>query len=590
MTKLLKNFKPYLGVIIVIIFLTIGQVRATLELPNQMSEIVDVGIVQKGITNPVTQGAGTAATQLSYILNKGALMLLITVLYMICAVAAGYLASKVSAGVARDLRAKVFSRVEAFSLADIDKFSIASLIIRSTNDIAQVQQMSFMLLRIALIAPFMAIGAILMTLKADGQLTWIIGVAIPLLAILVGITARFAMPLFRSVQKKSDRLNQVAREGLTGVRVIRAFNRQDLQRERFNATNTELTATTLRVNKLMTTILPIMMFIIQAVSVAIIWFGAKLIDTGGLQIGSLMAFLQYAMQILTAVMMLSMILIMLPRASVSAERINEVLETDPTIFDPENPRIPGNDAKVEFKDVSYAFKGADEPALSNISFTATAGTTTAIIGSTGAGKSTLINLIERLYQATSGTITVNDVPVGDVSQEELHNRLGYAPQTAVLFSGTIADNLLIGNENATEEDMWTALEVAQAKAFVEELPEKLDSYVSQGGKNFSGGQKQRLAIARAIIRKPDVYLFDDTFSALDLTTDAKLRAALEPITKEAVVIMVAQRISTITHADQIIVIDEGRIAGVGTHEELLATNEVYQEIAHSQLSEEEMSR
>lgn len=590
MTKLLKNFKPYIGVIIVIIFLTIGQVRATLELPNQMSEIVDVGIVQKGITNPVTQGAGTAATQLSYILNKGALMLLITVLYMICAVAAGYLASKVSAGVARDLRAKVFSRVEAFSLADIDKFSIASLIIRSTNDIAQVQQMSFMLLRIALIAPFMAIGAILMTLKADGQLTWIIGVAIPLLAVLVGITARFAMPLFRSVQKKSDRLNQVAREGLTGVRVIRAFNRQDLQRERFNATNTELTATTLRVNKLMTTILPIMMFIIQAVSVAIIWFGAKLIDTGGLQIGSLMAFLQYAMQILTAVMMLSMILIMLPRASVSAERINEVLETDPTIFDPENPRIPGNDAKVEFKDVSFAFEGADEPALSNISFTATAGTTTAIIGSTGAGKSTLINLIERLYQATSGTITVNDVPVGDVSQEELHNRLGYAPQTAVLFSGTIADNLLIGNENATEEDMWTALEVAQAKAFVEELPEKLDSYVSQGGKNFSGGQKQRLAIARAIIRKPDVYLFDDTFSALDLTTDAKLRAALEPITKEAVVIMVAQRISTITHADQIIVIDEGRIAGVGTHEELLATNEVYQEIAHSQLSEEEMSR
>lgn len=589
MSKIFKNFKPYWIFVVLILFLTIGQVMGTLELPNQMSDIVDIGIVAKGISDPATQGAGNASTQMNYILQKGLLMLLISAGTVLLSMCAGYLASRTSAGIARDLREKVFARVEAFSLGDVDKFSIASLIIRSTNDIAQVQQMSFMMMRIALIAPLTAVGAIYMALKTDAKLAWIIAVAIPILAIIITGVARYAMPLFRNVQRKQDGLNQVAREGLTGVRVIRAFNRQNTQRMRFEEANESLTQNTLKVNNIMVTLMPIMMLIVQLVSIAIIWWGAHYIDAGSLQIGSMMAFLQYAMQLMTSVMMLSMIFIMLPRAGVSAERVDEILATKPSITNPENPCPMNNEASIEFDNVSFKFAGADESALCNISFTAQAGTTTAIIGSTGSGKSTLLALIERLYQPNAGTIKVNGCSLENVDEQNLREHIGYAPQKALLFSGTIAENLRVGKADATEQDMWDALEIAQAKSFVEALPQKLESEVSQGGKNFSGGQKQRLAIARALIKKPAIFLFDDTFSALDLATDAKLRKALEPLTKSSVVLTVAQRISTITHADQILVIDQGRLVGKGTHNELLATNKVYQDIARSQLSEEELS-
>lgn len=589
MSKVFKNFKPYLPLVLIIIVLTVGQVMGTLELPNQMSDIVDIGIVAKGITDPATQGSGSSATQMTYILNKGLLMLLVSGVTVAFSIGAGYLASRISAGIARDLRSKVFSRVEAFSLGDIDKFSIASLIIRSTNDIAQVQQISFMLMRIALIAPLMAIGAIYMALKTDAKLAWIIAVAIPLLAIIISLVARYAMPLFRNVQKKQDALNQVAREGLTGVRVIRAFNRQPTQRLRFEKANNDLTNNALRVNNIMVTLMPIMMLIVQLVSIAIIWWGAQYINSNSLQIGSMMAFLQYAMQLMTSVMMLSMIFIMLPRAGVSAERVDEVLQTAPSITSPDRPCSLSGSASVKFDDVSFKFEGAEEPALCNISFEAKAGTTTAIIGSTGSGKSTLLALIEHLYRPSKGEIFVNGCALETADEIDLRDRIGYTPQKALLFSGTIAENLRIGKPDASENEMWQALKIAQAYDFVSALPDKLDSEVSQGGKNFSGGQKQRLAIARAVIRKPDIYLFDDAFSALDLTTDAKLRHALSAITGNSVVITVAQRISTITHADQILVIDDGRIVGVGTHEELLANNVVYQDIARSQLSEEELS-
>lgn len=588
MTKILKYFKPYTSWITVIFLLTIGQVTAVLELPKMMSNIVDIGIIGKGIADPLLRGTATSSTQLNYILSHGALMLLVAAISMLCSVSAGYGASRVSAGVARDLREKVFTKVEAFSLADIDKFSIASLIIRSTNDIAQVQQITFMLLRIALVAPLTAIGAIFMSYRTDAGLSWILGVAVPILVGVIAGMGIYAMPLFRRVQKQADALNLVAREGLTGVRVIRAFNRVSTQAERFDEANTDLTGTTLKVNGIMVTLMPIISLIVQLVLVAIIWFGADLIAAGTGEIGGLMAFLQYAMNIMFSLMMLSMIFIMIPRASVSAERIAEVLVVEPSIAD--GPGCKTDDeASIKFEDVSFSFHGAEQPSLNNISFSAKAGTTTAIIGSTGSGKSTLINLVLRLYDPSTGKISISGCDAKDFVLEDLRALIGYTPQKALLFSGTIAENLLVGRENATEEDMWHALEIAQAKDFVSNLPEQLEAPVAQGGLNFSGGQKQRLAIARAIIARPRIYLFDDTFSALDMATDAKLRAALKPETRDSVVITVAQRISAVSQADQIIVLDDGRIVGLGTHEQLLAGNEVYREIAASQLSEEEMS-
>lgn len=585
MLKLFSFFKPYWKRFVVVVLLTLGQSVGTLSLPYLMSDIVDIGILKKGVT---TAGVvGTNATQFTYILKMGGWMLLLSAFTMACAVGAGYLASLNAASIARDLRSKVFKRVESFSQADMNKFGVPSLIIRSTNDIAQVQQMSFMVQRVALIAPLMAIGAVFMTIRTNAQLAWTIVAVIPILAVIVVLTARYALPLFRTVQKKQDKLNEVAREGLTGVRVIRAFTRQSSQRMRFQEANDDLTTLTLKVNNVLVTLMPIMTIVIQFLSVAIIWFGAKMIGGGSLQLGSLMAFLQYTTQLMMAVMMLSMIFIMLPRAGVSAERVDAVITTTPSIVSSSTPLPYTDKAPLIFDDVSFKFAGADEPTLCNISFTAEPGTTTAIIGSTGSGKSTILALTERLYDPSKGTITFDGVALKDADLYELRKRIGYTPQKAVLFSGTIADNLRMGKADASEDEMWEALRIAQAEDFVRALPDGLAARVAEGGGNFSGGQKQRLAIARALIRKPSLYLFDDSFSALDLKTDARLRAAMAPHVRDAIVVTVAQRISTINHADQILVVDEGRIVEKGTHKTLMQKSEVYRDIARSQLTAEE---
>lgn len=597
MIKLAKYLKPYtVLVILALVFVTV-QVTATLELPRQMSKIVNFGIVQRGVeglaSNPAVRAqiiAATDAHQLSYIVSRGGVMLLTALIGMLAAISAGYFASRVSAGVARDVRRDIFTTVESYSLAEFDKLSNSSLVVRSTSDVVQVQQMTFMLLRMALMSPMTAIGAIGMALTTDYSLAWIIAVTIPCLLILIGFTIRYAMPLFREIQVNTDHLNLVAREGLTGVRVIRAFGREETQQERFFDANTSLTDNALKVNKTMVTLMPLMGLLMQGTTVAIIWFGAHYIDAGTLQIGDMMAFLQYAMQILMSVLMLSFIFIMYPRASVSAERIHEVLSTTSSVKDSPTPEsIENVSPSVSFEDVSFSFENSEEAALCNITFNARAGTTTAIIGSTGSGKSTILNLITRLYDVTAGSIRVNGVDVRDISQHDLHDVIGYVPQQATLFSGTIAENLMLGNPDATDSDLTKALTTSQALTFVNDMPEGIDSVISQGGTNLSGGQKQRLAIARALVKRPRIYLFDDSFSALDLRTDAQLRKALAPEITDAVAIIVAQRVTSIIDADNIVVVDNGTIVGQGTHDELLASNEIYQEIAYSQMTEEELT-
>lgn len=568
--------------------LSVGQVASVLELPNLMSNIVDIGIVQKGIKDPALVSTGTDATQMRYILSTGAIMLLVTLTSVLLSLSAGNLASRISAGLARDLRAKIFERVESFSLSDINNFSIASLIIRSTNDIAQVQQISFMMMRIAIIAPLQAVGAFVMTLRTNVELSWILGVALPLLGVVIGVTAALATPLFRRQQEKTDRLNLVAREGLSGVRVIRAFNRSATQKERFAVANQDLTKTATKVNSIMVFLIPLMGLVVQVVLVLIIWFGAKLLGPGpdALQIGSLMAYLQYAMNVMFSLMMLSMFLIMLPRASVSAERIAEVLNTQPSITDGKT-KLDRPIHSLTFKNTTFCFPGAEEPSLQNIDFRAEKGSTTAIIGSTGSGKSTLVNLILRLYDPVLGDVLVNGTPLRKFEVESVRARIGYTPQKALLFSGSVADNLRVGKQDASEEEMWEALRIAQAESFIKDTPGQLEAEVAQGGTNFSGGQRQRLAIARAIISKPEVLLLDDTFSALDATTEANLRRDLAPLLKDAISVIISQKISSITSADQIIVLDQGEVVGLGTHDELIKTNSVYQEIARSQMFEME---
>ena len=619
--------------LLVLLFVGI-QVTCNLRLPKEMSDIVNVGIVQKGIpgnmqTDPavaaqVAEAMSVAPTsitanQRAYFIEKGALMLGITLLAGVAAVLAGYFASRVSAAVARDLRVDIFSKIEYFSLLEFDRFSTASLIIRSTNDIQQVQQMTFFILRLATMAPLTALGALYMSLHTDASLTWVLGVTLPLLFITIGILIYYGMPIFRSIQTKTDHLNLIAREGLTGVRVIRAFNRQPTQQARFTDANDDLTGATVKVNRMMVTMMPIMQLLMQFTTIAIIWFGSHHINDMTMRLGDMMAFLQYAAQILFSILMLSMIFVMYPRASVSAERINEVLETIPSIEDPpvvaSGAQDKGTKAEpeagvvqsvtaesgvgtvqsadtapsVEFKGVTFAFQGGEEAATCNISFATPTDTVTALIGSTGSGKSTILNLIVRLYDVTSGAVLVDGVDVRDISQHRLRESIGYVPQRAVLFNGTIAENIRFGKSDATDEEVWRALEIAQASDFVSALPDGIESHVAQGGVNLSGGQKQRLAIARAIVKKPRIYLFDDAFSALDLKTDAALREALKPELKNAVTLIVAQRISTIVDADQILVLDEGCVVGRGTHDELLATNRVYREIAQSQMTEEELA-
>ena len=529
--------------------------------------------------------------QTQYLLHTGAKMLLMTVLMMTAAISVGFLAAKVSAGIGLRLRNRVFRKVVSFSHAEVDQFSTASLITRSTNDIQQVQRGCVMLLRMVCYAPILGIGGIVKVVHTRTGMGWIIVVAVLLLFILIGILVKIAMPKFKLMQTLVDRLNLVSREILTGIPVIRAFSRERYEEKRFDKANRELMSTQLFTNRVMTFMMPAMMLIMNGITVGILWFGAKGIDLGNLQIGDMMAFISYSMQIVMSFLMLTMISVILPRAGVAAERIEEVLHTEPMITDAGQVRdeqLLGN-GEVTFENVSFRYPGAKEDALSEISFVAKPGQTTAIIGSTGCGKSTLLHLIPRFYDVTGGRITIDGIDIRELSQKKLRSQIGFVPQKGVLFSGTIASNLTCaGEDEVSDEAMREAARIAQAAEFIEDKKEGFESPISQGGTNVSGGQKQRLSIARAIAKTPKVFLFDDSFSALDYKTDAALRRALNEKISDATVIIVAQRISTILHADQIIVLDDGRIAGIGRHEELLKTCAAYQEIARSQLSEHEL--
>ncbi|MCU5871046.1 ABC transporter ATP-binding protein [Clostridioides difficile] len=538
-------------------------------------------------------GIDTEKTQNNYILFTGAKMLGIAMISMVATITVGFLAARVAASVGRNLRSGVFRKVMSFSNTEMNEFSTASLITRSTNDIQQIQMLMVMLLRIVFYAPIMAIGGVIKVLNTNTSMAWIIAVAVVAILSLIVVLFSVVMPKFKLVQKLVDKLNLVSREIITGIPVIRAFSTEKHEEERFDKANKNLTKTNLFVNRVMTCMMPAMMLIMNLITVLIVWRGAYSVDSGAMQVGDMMAFIQYTMQIIMSFLMISMVSIMLPRASVSATRIDEVLVSDISIKDPEKSEAQEfkKDKKglVEFKNVSFMYPDAEEPILTNISFTAKPGETTAFIGSTGSGKSTLINLIPRFFDVTEGEILLGGVNIKNVSQHDLREKIGYVPQKGVLFSGTIESNLKYGRKDATDEEMRTAAEIAQATAFIDSKPEAFKTEISQGGTNVSGGQKQRLSIARAIAKNPEVYIFDDSFSALDLKTDAALRKALKSKTAESTVLIVAQRISTILNAEQIIVLNEGEIVGIGTHKELLKNCEVYEQIALSQLSKEELA-
>jgi len=574
MMKILKNLVVYKWMVLAILGLVFIQSMADLFLPTLMADIIDKGVVVGDIP---------------YIWKIGGIMLIVTGLSAISAIVASYYSSKAAMGLGRDIRAKVFKHVENFSLQDFDKIGTASLITRTTNDITQIQQVVIMMLRMVISAPIMLVGGLIMALSKDAKLSLVIVGAMPVLIITILLILKKGVPLFQTVQKSLDRLNLVFRENLTGVRVIRSFNREEDEQVRLEIANKDLTDVSIKVNKLMAFMMPTMMLVMNITVVAIIWFGGMRIDNGAMQIGDLMAYIQYVMMIMFSLLMASMMFIMIPRASVSAKRINEVLEMIPTFLDEGTKKADKECGTLEFERVSFNYPGAVELALTDISFKAKLGEITAIIGGTGAGKTTLVNLIPRFYDVTTGTVRVNGVDVKESSQEEIRSKIGFVPQKALLFTGTIAENIRFGKEDATQEEIEYAARIAQAEEFVGKMNDGYESEISQGGSNVSGGQKQRLAIARALVRKPDIYIFDDSFSALDYKKDANLRAALKDETKNATVIIVAQRVSTVVDADQIIVLDHGKIAGIGSHKELLEKNNVYREIVESQLSEEEIA-
>lgn len=575
MIRLMRFMKPYRAVLVLVVILAAAQALGNLYLPNLFADIVNNGIV-KGDTG--------------YIWRLGGIMLLVTLTGTIAAVVGIFFSSKVATGFGKIIRAKLFTRVEQFSLHEFDAVSTSSLITRTTNDTTQVQQVMIVMLNMMITAPITLVAGVILALNQDVGLSWILVVVIPILVAAIVILMINAIPLFRAMQVKLDKLNLVLDEGLTGVRVVRAFDRQRYEERRFDEANLELTGIAIRVNRLIASLMPIMMLCLNVSSVAILWFGANRINNGQMQLGALIAFLQYAMQILFALLLVSMMFIMLPRAAASADRINEVLDILPEINDPEQAKLADEQrGYVEFQDVTFSYPGAEEPALSNISFSARPGEVTAIIGGTGSGKSTLVSLVPRFYDVDSGRILVDGVDVREMSQEHLRAKIGLVPQKTVLFSGTIADNIRYGNEDATDEEIRYAADVAQASDFIERMQDGFDSVIAQGGTNVSGGQKQRLSIARALVRKPEIYMFDDSFSALDFKTDARLRAALKKETRESTVFIVSQRVSTVMDADQIIVLDEGRIAGIGNHRELMKTCEVYYDIVSSQLSVEEIA-
>ncbi len=574
MTRLLVTYlRPYSRQVALVCSLLLVQAIANLYLPNLNADIINNGVV-KGDTN--------------YILRTGAYMLAVTLVLGICSIVAVYFGAKTAMAFGRDVRSAIFRTVVSFSQQETNLFGTPSLITRNTNDVQQVQMVIVMALTVMILAPIMMVGGVIMAVREDVPLSGILLVIVPIMVALIGSVVFRAMPLFRSMQKKIDRINQVMREKLAGVRVIRAFVRTDYEERRFEEANLDLTSTTIRVNRLFALMIPSLFLIMNLSTVAILWFGAIRIDSGGMQIGSLSAFLQYVMQVLFSVMMATLMFVMVPRAAASAERIQAVLDTEVNLCDPDQPRVLGAPrGHVEFRDVEFRYPGAEEPVLRGISFEAEPGKTTAIVGSTGSGKSTLINLIPRFYDVSEGCVLVDGIDVREYRLEDLWKTIGVVPQRAFLFSGTVASNLRYGNEDATEADLWRALRIAQAADFVTEMPEGLEAPIDQGGSNVSGGQRQRLAIARALVKAPPIYIFDDSFSALDFKTDSKLRAALHDETADATVIIVAQRVGTIMHADRIVVLDGGEIVGVGTHEELMECCETYREIVFSQLTAEE---
>jgi len=572
--RLLVQFvRPHWPLLLGVLVFQLAQSIASLFLPTLNADIIDNGVA-KGDTG--------------HILALGAVMLGVSLLQVACSIAAVYLGARLAMAYGRDVRTAVFHRVGEFSERDVSRFGAPSLITRNTNDVQQVQMLVLMGCTLLLSAPILSIGGIIMALGLDLELSWLMAVSVPVLLLSIGFILVRMVPLFRRMQERIDRINQVLREQLAGIRVIRAFVRERTERERFAVANDQVTDVALRAGRLMAVMFPIVMLVLNLSSVAVLWFGASRVDSGSMQIGTLVAFLQYLMQILMGVMMSIFMAMMIPRAAVCADRITEVLNTRPSVLAPLQPAAaPARQGRVRFERVVYAYPGAQEPVLLDLSFEVEPGTTTAIIGSTGAGKTTLLNLVPRLIDASEGAVLVDGVDVRDLEPDALWSRIGLVPQRAYLFSGTVASNLRYGRPEASEEELWEALRTAQAEDFVRALPEGLDAPVAQGGTNFSGGQRQRLAIARALVRKPAVYLFDDSFSALDVATDARLRRALDERESQATRIVVAQRVTSIMGADQILVLDNGRIVGRGTHAQLLAENATYQEIVSSQLTAEE---
>ncbi len=570
---LVQSLKPYQWLLWLVVVFQLIQTVAALYLPTLNADIIDDGVA-KGDT--------------AVILTLGAWMLFVTLVQIVATIIAVYFGARAAMGMGRDLRAKVFNQVAAFSEREVSRFGAPSLITRSTNDVQQVQMLVLMGATMMVSAPLMAVGGVILAIQQDGTLAWLIAVAVPVLLILVTLIVTRMVPQFRKMQKRIDRINQVLREQLTGIRVIRAFVREPQETARFDRANREVTDTAIRAGRLMALMFPVVMLVLNLSSVAVLWFGAFRINSGEMQIGTLTAFLSYLMQILMSVMMATFMAVMIPRAAVCADRISEVLNTEPTVGPPATPVTELREhGRLEFDNVSFQYPGAELPVLSHLSFTVEPGTTTAIIGSTGSGKTTLLNLAARLFDATDGAVRIDGVDVRELEPDLLWSTIGLVPQKPYLFSGTIASNLRYGNPDATDEQLWAALEIAQSADFVRAKPLGLDEPIAQGGTNVSGGQRQRLAIARALVKQPEVFLFDDSFSALDLRTDALLRKALNDKLSHTTRIVIAQRVASIRDADQILVLEDGEIVGRGAHDELLESNATYQEIVSSQLSAEE---
>lgn len=575
MRKLIRFLKPYQWHLAASMVLLLLRALTEVLLPRLMATIVDEGI---------------AMSNQDVIIRTGIIMFFVALTGASLAVANSYLSSRISAGFSRDLRSSIFTQIENFSLKEFNSFGAATLITRTTNDVTQLQMLLMMMTRIMVMAPMMAVGSMIMAVSQDAKLSLVIFGAILILAVIVGVIIKIGTPYFRIIQEKIDQINLVLRENLSGVRVVRAFNRQDRESARFDAANSDLRNTSIRINTIMAVLNPAIQITMSLATIALVWFGAIRVSYGDIRVGALMSFIQYTSMVMFAVVMVSFLFIMIPRAEASADRINAVLDLQPEIVDPAQP-APESDCRgcIDFENVAFQYPGAEEPAVEGLNFSVKPGEFTAIIGGTGSGKSTLINLIPRFFDATSGRILINGVDVREMTQESLRSKIGYVSQQALLFGGTVTENIRFGKEDATMEEVVHAAQTAQADEFIRAMTDGYDTRIEQGGTNVSGGQRQRLSIARALVRKPEIYIFDDSFSALDFKTDAKLRAALRSEITDATVIIVAQRVSTVLDADRIIVLDEGKVAGIGTHRELIKSSKVYREIVASQLSEEELA-